>query len=77
MKSNVSYDKDQRKRAIDDRKGLFTIDLISASKTPGKLGGRITMQGPADEEERKLVYDFIIALSEHRTKHEKGGSTNV
>lgn len=38
MKSYVSYPKEMRERAINDRKGLYSVDLINASKKPGKLG---------------------------------------
>ena len=56
-----------RSRAIEDRKGLFTLEAISASKKPGKLGSRMTMQSPADEEEYKAVTQLILKLIKRRS----------
>lgn len=66
MKSFVSYAKAMRQQAIEDRKGLFTIDLINASKRKGKLGSRITMQGPVNGKEFKALSDFILKFTKMR-----------
>lgn len=65
-RSNVKYAKEMRDRAIADKKGLYTIDLINGSKRPGKLGSRITMQGPANAEDFKAVSDFILSFIKAR-----------
>jgi hypothetical protein len=62
MRSNVKYDRDMRTRAIADRKGLCTVDLINASKRPGKLGSRITLQSPIDAAEFKQLNRVLIKL---------------
>ena len=62
MKSRVSYAAALREQAINRQKGLFTIDLINASKKPGKLGSRMTMQGPVGAEEYKAISSFIVKL---------------
>jgi hypothetical protein len=62
VRSNVKYDRDMRTRAIADRKGLCTVDLINASKRPGKLGSRITLQSPVDAAEFKRLNRVLIKL---------------
>ena len=64
----VSYDKATRERAARDGKGLITIDILSPGKKPGKFGGRMTLQGPADAVEMKSVTDFFVATVRGRTK---------
>lgn len=66
MKSRVSYKKAMRERAISERKGLYTIDLINASKTPGKFGSRTQMQGTAGAEEYAMVSRFLLKLIKFR-----------
>lgn len=74
MKPRVSYEKAMRDRAINDRKGLYTLEVIGASKTPGEIGGRMTMQGPANEEDYKAISDFMLKLMETRQKRQDAPS---
>lgn len=66
MIGNVSYKKKMRDDAIKDKQGLFTIDLINGSKRDGKLGSRMTMQGPVNAEEYAAVSEFMLKLTEMR-----------
>lgn len=72
MKNYVSYEKSQRDRAIQDGKGLYSIDLMGApsKKHPRKFNGRITLQGPVDADEYRKIMDFILAFMESREKQE-------
>jgi hypothetical protein len=64
----VSYTKEMRERALKDRKGLYTIEIINANKKPGKFGGKISLQGPAGAEEHKAVSAFILRFIKMRNK---------
>jgi hypothetical protein len=66
----VSYEKKMRERAIQDRKGLYTLEILGPSIRPGKFNGKICMQGPANKEDYKAIYDFMIKLMERRAERE-------
>lgn len=63
MKSKVSYEKSMRDKAIAANHGLFTIDIMNASKRPGRFGSRMTMQGPVDGKKYKAITAFILKIA--------------
>jgi len=71
MASRVSYEKSMRDKSAADQKGLYAIDLINANKTPGKHGGRMTMQGPASAEDYTVVSRFMLKFMKARAARNK------
>lgn len=72
MKSAVSYERAMRDQATSKQMGLYTLDFIRAGREPGKLGSRITLQGPIDAEEEKAISDFIVQFLEKRNAKKPG-----
>lgn len=62
----VSYTKEMRDKALNDRKGLVCIEVQYPSKDGKKFGGRMTYQGPSTREECQQVMEFFNKLAEQR-----------
>lgn len=69
----VSYEKETRAYAAAHQHGLFTIDIIGASKKPGKFGTRMTVQGPilTQSEFRRLHKLALDILASRKKSKEK------
>lgn len=77
MKSNVSYEKQMRQKAILEGRGLVTIDINFPSKNPKRLGGRITTQGPATREECDRLSEFLMTVIEARKNSNASAMTET
>ena len=58
--SRISYDKGVRDKAKAENMGLMTLSITDPGKHAGKFGCRISLQGPIDSEQSKMIHEFFV-----------------